>query len=327
MNGINEAMEVEKQNTIDSTSSTPDVSPSENHHSSTLGTVIPNRIFVGGIDYKVNVSELRHIFSQHGAVKEVKIVIDRLGMSKGYGFVTFESQEDALKILNNASDICFKDKKLSIGQAVQKHQISRQTKSPPKLSPEAATPQQISCGTSSVGYPHTYHNGVAYVYSPNANPPAFHWPPEPPQMRTQPHQPFHQQPAYHHYQCVPNQPHWSPVQPMPSSSAVYSQQSGRLYHPPDGGSFQAPVPIMGDTTTEFLEPTVQHYYPIYPQRAEGMTPIILQHDPGKSVMFPSSRVHLKSKYQRFMRHRDYTCLPDAREQPDASTSYTSQPPM
>lgn len=32
---------------------------------------------------KVNESDLQHFFSQHGAVKEVKIVIDRSGMSKG----------------------------------------------------------------------------------------------------------------------------------------------------------------------------------------------------------------------------------------------------
>lgn len=32
---------------------------------------------------QTNESDLRRFFSQHGAVKEVKIVIDRAGVSKG----------------------------------------------------------------------------------------------------------------------------------------------------------------------------------------------------------------------------------------------------
>lgn len=48
-----------------SSSSTPDVLPPENHddslthHTPRLGTVIPNRIFVGGIDYKVRAANLQ----------------------------------------------------------------------------------------------------------------------------------------------------------------------------------------------------------------------------------------------------------------------------
>uniref|UniRef100_A0A3P8S628 Protein boule-like n=1 Tax=Amphiprion percula TaxID=161767 RepID=A0A3P8S628_AMPPE len=193
-----------------SSSSTPDMLPPENHadglnhHSHTFGTVIPNRIFVGGIDYSVNDSDLRYVFSQHGAVQEVKIVTDRSGMSKGYGFVTFETQEDVLKILSNASRICCKDKKLLIGQAVRKHPV-------PPASPEPAVPQQMSlCLTTSTGYPYTFHNGVAYFHCPNMSPPS--------------HQPVYQPPAHHHYQvrsadpfclppqCVPNQYQWNPVQ-------------------------------------------------------------------------------------------------------------------
>uniref|UniRef100_A0A8C6AHN7 RRM domain-containing protein n=1 Tax=Monodon monoceros TaxID=40151 RepID=A0A8C6AHN7_MONMO len=47
------------------------------------GTVVPNRIFVGGIDLKTNENDLRKFFSQYGSVKEVKIVNDRAGVPKG----------------------------------------------------------------------------------------------------------------------------------------------------------------------------------------------------------------------------------------------------
>ncbi|XP_044043672.1 protein boule-like isoform X2 [Siniperca chuatsi] len=347
VNQLNVAMEVENQTAFtsccpsqnsSSSSSTPDVLPPENHddslihHVPRLGTVIPNRIFVGGIDYKVNESDLRHVFSQHGAVKEVKIVIDRSGMSKGYGFVTFETQDDALKILHDANGICFKDKKLSIGQAVRKQQASVQTKSAPVAISDSAMPLPMSCGavylTTSTGNPYTYHNGVAYFSCPNMSPPGRHWPPAPPVLLPQSHQPVYQQPAYHHYQCVPNQYQWNVVQsPMPSSPVVYSQQSEYLYQPANGGSVQPPLPVMEDTTPEFLEPTVQQVYSLYPQRTEGMTPIVLQHDPGKNLMFPHLRVHLKPKYRRYIHHKDYHYLPEATEPPDASMLHTSQPLM
>ncbi|XP_038575694.1 protein boule-like isoform X2 [Micropterus salmoides] len=333
-------MEVQNQSAFTSSqnsscSSPPEVLTPENHDDSLihntplLGTVIPNRIFVGGIDYKVNESDLRHVFSQHGAVKEVKIVIDRAGMSKGYGFVTFETQDDALKILHNANGICFKDKKLSIGQAVRKQQPSVQTKSTPVAFPNSAMPVPMSCGTvyltTSTGNPYTYHNGVAYFHCPNMNPPGRHWP-SPPVMLSQSHQPVYQQPAHHHYQCVPNQYQWSVVKsPMPSSPVMYSQQSEYLYQPAHGGSVQPSLPVMEDTTPEFIEPTLQQVYPLYPQRSEGMTPIVLQHDPGKNPMFPHSQVHLKPKYRQYIHHKDYHYLPETMEPPDASMLHPSHP--
>ncbi|XP_018653637.1 boule-related [Schistosoma mansoni] len=89
-----------------------------------FGTLIPNRIFVGGIPSNTNEQELKSFFSSFGHVKDVKIINDRLGASKGYGFVTFESQEMAEKIIKNESEtLIFKDRKLNIGHAIRKQQI------------------------------------------------------------------------------------------------------------------------------------------------------------------------------------------------------------
>ncbi|XP_075950600.1 protein boule-like [Anarhichas minor] len=312
-----------------SCSSSPEVLPSGTHDDSPThytrcpgtfihrpGTIIPNRIFVGGIDCNVNESDLRYVFSQHGAVKEVKIVIDRSGLSKGYGFVTFESQDDALKILHDANGICFKDKKLNIGQAVRRQQATAQTKSVLVPAPDSATPW--ACGTTPAGCPYIYHNGAAYFHCPNM---PQHWPVS--------HQPVYQQPAYHHHhQCAPNQYQWNVVQsPMPPSPVVYPQPSEYLYQPADGGPVQPPLPVMEDTTPEFVEPTVLQVYPSYPPRTDGMTPIVLQHDPRKNLMFPRVQVHRKPKYRWFIHHEDYHYLPEAAEPPGASMLYTHQPLM
>lgn len=87
-----------------------------------MGTLIPNRIFVGGISSNTTEEELKGFFSPFGAIKDVKIIYDKSGLSKGnYGFITFESQETAEAIIKkDAETLIFKDRKLNIGYAVRK---------------------------------------------------------------------------------------------------------------------------------------------------------------------------------------------------------------
>ncbi|EDO31802.1 predicted protein, partial [Nematostella vectensis] len=56
---------------------------------------ISKRIFVKGFNRETTESELRAFFEEYGVVKESKIVRDKHGVSKGYAFITFESQEVA----------------------------------------------------------------------------------------------------------------------------------------------------------------------------------------------------------------------------------------
>nr|ANE21796.1 boule 1 RNA-binding protein [Schmidtea mediterranea] len=93
-----------------------------------IGTLIPNRIFVGGITSNTTEEELKIFFSSYGPIKDVKIINDRTGLSKGsYGFVTFENQETAEKIIKNeAETLIFKERKLNIGHAVRKQKFLEQ---------------------------------------------------------------------------------------------------------------------------------------------------------------------------------------------------------
>ncbi|NXA29382.1 BOLL protein, partial [Ibidorhyncha struthersii] len=173
-----------------------------------FGTVTPNRIFVGGIDFK--------------------IVNDRAGVSKGYGFVTFETQEDAQKILQEAKKLNYKDKKLNIGPAIRKQQI----RSPRSTAiPEAATMYLTSSG-----YPYIYHNGVAYFHTSEVASVPQPWPSR--SVSSSPvmvAQPVYQSPTYHYQaptQCLPSQWQWSVPQSPPSSpSFLYLQPSEVIYQP------------------------------------------------------------------------------------------------
>uniref|UniRef100_A0A8D0AT20 RRM domain-containing protein n=1 Tax=Salvator merianae TaxID=96440 RepID=A0A8D0AT20_SALMN len=83
------------------------------------GKIMPNTIFVGGIDIRMDESEIRSFFARYGTVKEVKIITDRTGVSKGYGFVSFLDNVDVQKIVE--SQINFHGKKLKLGPAIRKH--------------------------------------------------------------------------------------------------------------------------------------------------------------------------------------------------------------
>ncbi|CAH8466676.1 unnamed protein product [Heterobilharzia americana] len=92
---------------------------------SKIGTLIPNRIFVGGINSNTTEDELRTFFSTYGTIKDVKVINDKSRQSKGtYGFVTFENQETAESIIKSeAESLMFKDRKLNIGYAVRKQNV------------------------------------------------------------------------------------------------------------------------------------------------------------------------------------------------------------
>lgn len=81
---------------------------------------VPNRIFVGGISAQTTESELAQLFSAYGNVKATKIIVDRAGVSKGYGFVTFETEMEARRIMRDSQFVMFKQRKLNIAPAIKK---------------------------------------------------------------------------------------------------------------------------------------------------------------------------------------------------------------
>ncbi|KAK7811229.1 hypothetical protein U0070_026569, partial [Myodes glareolus] len=83
------------------------------------GKIMPNTVFVGGIDVRMDETEIRSFFTRYGSVKEVKIITDRTGVSKGYGFVSFYNDVDVQKIV----EINFHGKKLKLGPAIRKQNL------------------------------------------------------------------------------------------------------------------------------------------------------------------------------------------------------------
>ena len=55
-----------------------------------------NKLYVGNIPYSATEDELQTTFGAYGALREVKIIMDReTGRSRGFAFVTFDTPEGA----------------------------------------------------------------------------------------------------------------------------------------------------------------------------------------------------------------------------------------
>lgn len=60
-----------------------------------------NKVFVGGISWDTTNDGLAQFFSQVGNVVEAKIIFDRIkNRSKGFGFVTFSTEEEAQRAVD-----------------------------------------------------------------------------------------------------------------------------------------------------------------------------------------------------------------------------------
>ena len=58
------------------------------------------KLFVGNLPFSMADADLNSIFSAYGAVVSANVVIDKFSKrSKGFGFVEFENDEDAVKAM------------------------------------------------------------------------------------------------------------------------------------------------------------------------------------------------------------------------------------
>jgi len=62
------------------------------------------KVFCGGLPWSADDSDLSAAMSHFGAVEDAKVITDReTGKSRGFGFVTFASEEDAAQAVAAAT--------------------------------------------------------------------------------------------------------------------------------------------------------------------------------------------------------------------------------
>ncbi len=76
------------------------------------------KLYVGNLPYTVTEDDLRGLFAQAGTVKSIALINDRdTGRSKGFGFVEFETNEDAQKAISMFNGTQLQDRTLTVNQA------------------------------------------------------------------------------------------------------------------------------------------------------------------------------------------------------------------
>src|SRR3989344_2514901 len=76
------------------------------------------RLFVGGLPYGVDDSQLKDLFSQVGPVASASVISDKYsGRSKGFGFVEMESDEDADKAIQTLNGTEIEGRKIAVNEA------------------------------------------------------------------------------------------------------------------------------------------------------------------------------------------------------------------
>jgi cold-inducible RNA-binding protein len=76
------------------------------------------QLYVGNLNYAVTENDLQDMFAAHGTVKEVNLVMDRMsGRSRGFAFVTMETDEHAKAAMQALNGREFQGRALTVNEA------------------------------------------------------------------------------------------------------------------------------------------------------------------------------------------------------------------
>lgn len=85
------------------------------------GIMERKKLFIGGLPWKTTEKELREAFSKFGEVEDVKVIRDRrTGKSKGFGFITFETNESAMKAKEGMNNATFGERTIKVDWAKER---------------------------------------------------------------------------------------------------------------------------------------------------------------------------------------------------------------
>ncbi|MBD3369997.1 RNA-binding protein [Candidatus Fermentibacteria bacterium] len=80
-----------------------------------------NKLFVGGLSWSITDDTLREAFAPHGEIEEAKVILDRnTGRSRGFGFVTFESAENAKAAMEAMDNAVLEERSIHVDYAKER---------------------------------------------------------------------------------------------------------------------------------------------------------------------------------------------------------------
>ena len=81
------------------------------------------KLYVGNLSFATTELDLQDLFAQVGSVLDVKIIQDKFtGKSRGFGFVTMESQEEANSAISRFNGFSLDNRPLTVNEARPREQ-------------------------------------------------------------------------------------------------------------------------------------------------------------------------------------------------------------
>jgi len=82
---------------------------------------VKNKIFIGGLNYQTTEQSLLAELQKYGKVISIRIVTDReSGKSKGFGFATFETDDQATKAIEGLNNQIFESRRVGVKPNIEK---------------------------------------------------------------------------------------------------------------------------------------------------------------------------------------------------------------
>ena len=79
------------------------------------------KLFVGGLSWGTNDDTLREAFSRFGSISEARVIMDReTGRSRGFGFITFDDDHDAVNAMNEMNGKEIDGRSIKVNEAQEK---------------------------------------------------------------------------------------------------------------------------------------------------------------------------------------------------------------
>ncbi|KAH7175001.1 uncharacterized protein B0J16DRAFT_388830 [Fusarium flagelliforme] len=76
------------------------------------------KVFIGGLAWSTTTESLRRKFEEFGKVEDAIVMTDHeTGRSRGFGFVTFSSSDDAIAACNALNEQEFEDRQIRVSLA------------------------------------------------------------------------------------------------------------------------------------------------------------------------------------------------------------------
>jgi len=81
------------------------------------GQVNPKKLFIGNLSWNLSLDDLRAEFSKFGTVEDAIILMDKFQRSKGFGFVTMSTEEEAQAAIEGLNGVELDGRQIAVNVA------------------------------------------------------------------------------------------------------------------------------------------------------------------------------------------------------------------